>query len=303
MTLQMLTYFISVARHRNFTRAAEECFVTQPALSRAISDLEEELQCRLLNRTSRSVSLTPAGEVCLTEAMRVIGACDRLTERVREADRAAETPVRLGYIIYDHLMYLFRLIYKEDNPGQRHLLEPSYIACTELKQRFKEGEMDAVLLPEPCAADLQDADCIPILRGRAHVILSASHPLYHRKEISISELSDSRIIEWADDVPLLRAAYADLCRSGGFEPNIVDTAAKMGDMVAKLLAHNAVGFGTAVGHEFREGIRYVPLSDGPERFGLICAFHREPGTPGTERLRTDLRSMVSPAGRIDKQNS
>ncbi|MBR1408726.1 MAG: LysR family transcriptional regulator [Clostridia bacterium] len=296
MTLQMLTYFISVARHRNFTRAAEECFVTQPALSRAISDLEEELQCRLLNRTSRSVSLTPAGEVCLTEAMRVIGACDRLTERVREADRASELPVKLGYIIYDHLMYLFRLIYNEEHPGRRHLLEPSYIGCTELKQRFREGEMDVILLPEPCAADLQDSDCVPILRGRANVILSAAHPLYRRSGISISELAGSRIIEWSDDVPMLRAAYADLCRSGGFEPDIVDTAAKMGDMVAKLLAHNAVGFGTAVGHEFREGIRYVPLTDGPERFGLVCVFHREEGSQETERLRQDLKATASAAG-------
>ena len=292
MTLQTLTYFISVARQRNFTRAAEECFVTQPALSRAISDLEEELQCRLLNRTSRSVSLTPAGEVCLAEAMRVIGACDRLTERVREANRAALLPVKLGYIIYDHLMYLFRLLYGEDRPGQKRLIEPCYVGYTELKQRFRDGEMDAILLPEPCAADLRDADCVPILRGHAHVILSSAHPLYRRSSISVSELAGSRVIEWADDVPMLRAAYADLCRLGGFEPNVVDTASKMGDMVAKLLAHNGIGFGTAVGHEFREGIRYVPLSDGPERFGLVCVFHREAGMAETERLRADLRSAA-----------
>jgi len=289
MTLQALTYFISVARHRSFTKAAEECYVTQPALSRSISDLEQELHCRLLNRTSRTVTLTPEGETCLAEAMRVIAACERLRERVNEVSREQERPVRIGYIIYDHLMYLFRLLYDKDFAEQGYPLEPVYITGTEMKQRFQEGEMDAMILPEPSASDLEDVDCVPILRGRAHAILSQNHPLYDCDSISITQLSDSRFIEWGNDVPLLRAAYANLCRTAGFEPKIVDSAEKMGDMVAKLLIHNAVGFGTAVGHEFREGVRYIPLADGSDHFGLVCVFHTETGAPQVERLRRTLK--------------
>lgn len=58
MTLQRLRYFIAAAQQRNFTRAAEQCFISQPALSRAIAELEEEMGCVLFIRGKRSVSLT-----------------------------------------------------------------------------------------------------------------------------------------------------------------------------------------------------------------------------------------------------
>ena len=58
MTLQTLEYFIAVAQHRNFTQAARACHVTQPALSRAVHALEEELGCKLLVRSGRSLDLT-----------------------------------------------------------------------------------------------------------------------------------------------------------------------------------------------------------------------------------------------------
>ena len=61
MTLQTLEYFIAVAQYRNFTKAAEACHVTQPALSRAIRTLEEELGCSLLIRAGRTAALTPEG--------------------------------------------------------------------------------------------------------------------------------------------------------------------------------------------------------------------------------------------------
>ena len=86
MTLQTLEYFIAVAQYRNFTRAAEACLVTQPALSRAIRTLEEELGCPLLIRSGRTAELTPEGEVCLAEARRVLQQCEELKLRVREAD-------------------------------------------------------------------------------------------------------------------------------------------------------------------------------------------------------------------------
>ena len=61
MTLKELEYFVSVARHQSYTLAAKECFITQPALSRAISELEAELGCTLFRRTTKQVELTPEG--------------------------------------------------------------------------------------------------------------------------------------------------------------------------------------------------------------------------------------------------
>ena len=80
MTLQILEYFIAVAQHRNFTKAAQACHVSQPALSRAIRGLEEELGCPLLIRSGRTATLTPEGEVCLAEVKQVLQQCAGLKQ-------------------------------------------------------------------------------------------------------------------------------------------------------------------------------------------------------------------------------
>ena len=72
MELRQLRAFVEVAAHLHFGRAARVLHLTQPALSQRIQYLERELQVRLLTRTSREVRLTPAGEVLLSHAKRMI---------------------------------------------------------------------------------------------------------------------------------------------------------------------------------------------------------------------------------------
>src|ERR1700742_1663230 len=73
MELRQLEYFVAVARHRSFTRAAEEIYVTQPALSQQIRRLEAELGLTLLSRTSQGVELTPAGADLFERAESILG--------------------------------------------------------------------------------------------------------------------------------------------------------------------------------------------------------------------------------------
>ena len=72
MEFRQLRYFVTVARELNFTRAAEKLRVAQPALSRQVRQLEEELGVRLFERTKRRVELTPSGAAFLTEAEAIL---------------------------------------------------------------------------------------------------------------------------------------------------------------------------------------------------------------------------------------
>src|ERR671934_865602 len=96
MELRQLRTFVSVAELRHFARAASVCNLSQPAVSHQIALLEEELGARLLNRATRRVSLTVAGEVFLEEARRILGAVDRAHERMQEVARGAIGRIRLG---------------------------------------------------------------------------------------------------------------------------------------------------------------------------------------------------------------
>jgi DNA-binding transcriptional LysR family regulator len=90
LDLRKLRYFTAVAEHRQFGRAAEELFITQPVLSRQIRAFEQELGCALFTRTTRSVELTAAGRKLYEEARRISTVVDTAVRRVQEADRGEQ---------------------------------------------------------------------------------------------------------------------------------------------------------------------------------------------------------------------
>ena len=294
MTLLSLKYFISAARHRNFTRAAQECFVTQPALSRAIHELEEEMDCQLFIRTSRSVELTAAGECCLAVARRILNQVSRMPEKVREAARLKEAPMRVGYVIYDHLMTLMGLLSEQQPDGTDRTdplpLDPHYRSCSVAKQQFRDGELDALLLPEPCAADLEGAESTVLRRVGMALIVPRQNPLFGRESLHMNELRSERFIGWSRaETPLLEDEYEDVFRQSGFEPNIVGYAEKLGDMAIQVIAHDAVGFGSTISHRKQlENIRIIPVSDCTHKFGLSFVWHKG---DTTQRLRLIRRRL------------
>lgn len=96
--IKQIKYFQAVVRCRSFTEAAEECFISQPAISQQIQALEHELGVKLLNRENRKVSLTPAGEYFYRKSLVLTADFDRMcheTVRIADKDRAQ---LRIGYL-------------------------------------------------------------------------------------------------------------------------------------------------------------------------------------------------------------
>ena len=90
MDIKQLTYFISAARHENFTRAAQECFIVQTAMTHQMAALERELGVQLFARSNRRVKLTPAGEVFLGQARRIVQSAEDASLLARAAAEGAK---------------------------------------------------------------------------------------------------------------------------------------------------------------------------------------------------------------------
>ncbi len=98
MNLQKLRYFVAVADHANFTKAAQSCYVSQPALCRQIAQLEREWGITLFERDTHKVRLTAQGAACLDDARRVIAAYEALDSTVDIQKRAQHATLHLGYV-------------------------------------------------------------------------------------------------------------------------------------------------------------------------------------------------------------
>src|SRR3954451_19291624 len=110
MDLRHLRYFQAVAEELSYSRAAERLRIAQPALSRAVQDLESEFGAPLLDRNRRKVRLTPAGQVLLREASILFERWEEAIRRVRRTAAGEEGELRLGYIGPPTQPFLGRLL-------------------------------------------------------------------------------------------------------------------------------------------------------------------------------------------------
>lgn len=96
MELRQLKYFISAAKHLNFTKAAAECYIVQTSMTHQIAALEDELGVKLFERKSRNMELTEAGKIFLKEAQSLLAGAERAAELVRTTAEGYESILRLG---------------------------------------------------------------------------------------------------------------------------------------------------------------------------------------------------------------
>lgn len=261
MTLQMLEYYLVLAERRSFTDAANACFISQPALSRAIASLEKELGCAIVRR-GKTVELTPAGEVLLVEARRVLEQVDSLTERVQAAGRIRQTML-VGYPAYG-ILNAFRQANMEALASLREegvRVETVYDATPALKQRLLSGELDAVILPDNCVWNLSRCRFCRVCRLRYKLMVPRKHPLFDSESVSMGQLAGEKFVFFSpEDVPMVFAKHVSLCREAGFSPEIVGYGRKAGDVIDLLHQHGAVGIASsAFDYTESDVLRLIPI--------------------------------------------
>lgn len=185
-TLKHLKYFVSVAKFKHFGQAADACFVTQPTLSAAIREFEEILGVQLLERTKRSVLITPIGEEVLIRAKDIIVQADSLMEMARAKGSPLNGELRLG-VIPTIGPYLLPQIMED---VRRHFPDLTLYLKEDQTERLlaalKDGQLDVLILALPYESEAIDS--LTFMQDQFYCALPKDHPLAQKKHIENQEI-------------------------------------------------------------------------------------------------------------------
>jgi LysR family hydrogen peroxide-inducible transcriptional activator len=192
MTLNELRYLVAVASERSFGRAAQKCFVSQPALSVAIQKLEEELGARLFERGKTEVTVTSVGERVVEQAQKVLEEASRLREMARAGRNPLAGPLKLG-VIHTVAPYLLPdLIPVLNQRAPQMPLELEENLTEHLESGLKAGRIDAAIIALPFA---QPGFAVEFLYEEAfQVVVPQGHRWARRRSLRPDELAAEHTI-------------------------------------------------------------------------------------------------------------
>ena len=192
MTLNELRYIVAVAHERSFGRAAQRCFVSQPALSVAIQKLEEELGTRVFERGKAEISVTPVGERIVEQAQKVLEEAARVKELAQAGRNQLSGSLKLG-AIYTVAPYLLPdLIPSLHELAPQMPLEIEENLTENLEVALKSGRIDAAIVALPF--DPPGVVTEFLYEEPFRIVVPRDHPWAKRKSVPADELASERTI-------------------------------------------------------------------------------------------------------------
>ncbi|HEU0230655.1 MAG TPA: LysR family transcriptional regulator [Burkholderiaceae bacterium] len=219
LDIKPLRYFITLAETRHFGRAAARLNLSQPPLSRQLVALEASLGVRLVERNSRSVTLTAAGERFYADAQAILAAVRQAEENARAVAHGEAGTLAVGFT----MCAAYSVV-----PGYAKAFAATYpavelslreIVSNDLAGQVLSGRVDAaIMFPRVVNAGLAART---VVREPLCVALPRSHPRARQHKLKIAQLARDAFVMASDDVaPYLHATIVEHCRRGGFAPDV-----------------------------------------------------------------------------------
>lgn len=210
MTITQLHYVLAVAEHKNFTKAAQKVFVTQPTLSMQIQKLEEELDVQIFDRTKKPIQLTETGQKIVQQARNIVNESDRIKDIVDQQKGFVGGIFKLGVIptVMPTLLPMFINNFINKYPKVKLKIEE--LTTESIIERLHEGHLDAAIAATPLE--------IPGIKENVLYYepfvgyIPSSHRLHNTEKIEVSELEVDDIL-LLEDGHCFKDGILNLCKS------------------------------------------------------------------------------------------
>ena len=296
MELRHLRYFVSVAETENVSRAAVKLHISQPAVSRQIRDLEEEIGLTLLERAGKSVRLTAAGRVFLDEARAVLERTNQALRNVRAAEKQRQVDLHVGYSSWriDRLFHIILSTFHYAMPNVHLRLHDS--RPEDNTEALLTGKLELAFIfvpPKPSA--LRGLRFLELSREHIRLAVPRSHRFARRRAVSTEEAASEPFVvldpeQFPDYHFFVDAAFA----TSTAKPKIVEEHDSIASLICAVEGGRGVGLaGDRYGYLFGQRIKIVPLTPDPPRVPIGLAASKRRLSPAAAKLWECAQHAVS----------
>lgn len=286
MELRHLRYFVAAADELNISRAAHRLKVSQPPLSRQIHDLEAEIGTALFDRTRKKLQLTPAGAHFLQEARKILQHVERAARTARAKSSVQAGQLRIAFLSPLAGLALPRAVraFRQKFP----LVDIELVEMTPRSQleALRDHEVDLALLARLEAEPYEELAAESVRNVRMRLAIPPDHELSRLRRIPIARLAQEPMITLKRSAaPASHELLLTLCRTAGFEPNLV----KLCDRVQGILDLVAAGIGVAILPEtfrrYRPELVWRGVVPELPAIPLCMVWRKDDNSPALEALR------------------
>ena len=297
MEMQQLRYVVAVARTGNFSRAAEQCHVSQPSLSQQILKLEDELGERLFDRLRREAKPTPQGEVFLRRAVRILEEVDAAKREAQDATELLRGSVTVGVLptIAPYLLPAVMSTFTKKFPGVEIVIQEDTTA--RLLKLALGYEIDFALASQPIRDERLEIR--ELFTEELLLALPPNHPLATKRMVAVAALEHERLIVMKED-HCLGDQVLNFCSRRELHPSISFRSAQL-ETVQALVA-SGLGISLVPAMAKRPAGANVPVyrslpAPRPER-KIVAAWpqQRPPGRAANEFLKLVSEHFASSGG-------
>src|SRR5256712_855874 len=303
--LRHLRYFVAVAEAENVLRAAtQKLHVSQPAVSRQIRDLEDELGVQLFERTGKAVSLTDAGRVFLREARAVLERTDEAVKNVRAFAQTGETELRVGYspLPGAQILPVVLRAFQQAMPDVHVTLHDW--SNEQIAVGLRDGRLKVALVARALKrGPFGDFRFEELLREHIRLAVPLNHPFAPRRSVSLADAAQQSFVGLTRaDYPDYHGYLAALFASVKNKPQVIEEHDGMTSVVSAVEA----GTGEAValeafGYTFGNRVKLVRLTPEPKPISFGIAARKGRLSPATEKFWQCAKEAAASIGVFPKK--
>lgn len=264
-----MRYFAVLGEELNYRRAAERLFITQPALSTAIKQLEHQLGVMLFTRNTREVTLTELGAAWLSTVHEALRGIDSAVDDLI-ALSAHYRRIRLGYLIGTGADLLFRLVRHFEVAHPEISVEPREFDFSDPSAGLADGTTEVAIIRPP--VDLPEHRMFILDAEDWVACLPRDHRLAQRSELTIAELLDEPIVVAPSTAGRWRDYWMAMDARDGKPPTIAAVAATYEEETTTIARGLGISFTSEASARLynRQGIVYVPITDRPRNYTALA---------------------------------